>query len=349
MSPWAPLVGNVRAHGCEYWHAAAFWQSHSTASKVVALSIPDLTEGLVLSRKVARPVPGKGGAEDEPRRVFHGLGVAGQGAPEPLVAKELLMGIFLSERSHEAGPGALAARTAHVAEEGALRFRAFLRGVHIVFCAVTGLLFLFGSKALGGDFLRYDRDISGTVIDYETREPVEGVVVSAVWFTEHTRITIGPERRYYDSAEVLTDRNGTFRIPGKGLNILRRMPPPTVALFKAGYSGMHLMDLGPHFRMDHPRREDVRWVNGRPVIAVRKASVEERKRYLRTHGGVPFPGMAVAGVPREKVRLFQREIAREHAALGMTPPGRDGPPLLRFKEGGVFPAGSTGNSPKTAP
>ena len=47
--------------------------------------------------------------------------------------------------------------------------------------------------------------------------------------------------------------------------------------------------------------------------------------------------------------LFQREIAWEYAALGMTPPNQYGPPRLKFKEGGVLPAGSTGARPKSAP
>ena len=42
------------------------------------------------------------------------------------------------------------------------------------------------------DVLRHDPDISGQIIDADTRQPLPGVVVSAIWFRERFRLTEAP-------------------------------------------------------------------------------------------------------------------------------------------------------------
>ena len=81
---------------------------------------------------------------------------------------------------------------------------------------VAGLFILLSVSATlvqAGNYFRYDEDVQGKVIDADTRQPLAGVVVMAMWVTEHTRITIEPEERYYDYFETLTNENGEFTIP----------------------------------------------------------------------------------------------------------------------------------------
>jgi hypothetical protein len=58
-----------------------------------------------------------------------------------------------------------------------------------------------------------DRIFHGKVIDYETREPIEGAVVVAYW--DEGRATLaGQSTRLKDVKETLTDKNGEWSISG---------------------------------------------------------------------------------------------------------------------------------------
>jgi hypothetical protein len=210
-----------------------------------------------------------------------------------------------------------------------------------IFVIMVGLILFFVTSdhvSFGADSFRYDHDICGKIIDFDTRKPIEGVVVSAVWFIESIRLSIEPKRKYHDYFETLTNQEGEFKIQGKGLNIIRSIPPPTICIFKAGYSILYLQDLGEYFKRDHPLADEVKWVEGKPIIPFRKQTLAKRKRYLRSHPTLPFSGMEYCGIQSEKVRLFSGELEREYQATGMTPVPLNDQPYLRYKKGGVFPA-----------
>ena len=60
----------------------------------------------------------------------------------------------------------------------------------------------------------------GRIIDIETKEPLEGAVVLAVWMRAY-RTPAGDNTYYYNSKEVLTDKDGRFEIPSyKPINLL---------------------------------------------------------------------------------------------------------------------------------
>jgi hypothetical protein len=60
--------------------------------------------------------------------------------------------------------------------------------------AMELFLGIFRTVAFGGDIFQYDSDISGKIVDYDTRKPMEGVVVSCVWFYERVRFSEAPKR-----------------------------------------------------------------------------------------------------------------------------------------------------------
>lgn len=194
---------------------------------------------------------------------------------------------------------------------------------------------IFRTIAFGGDLFQYEPDISGKIVNYDTREPMEGVVVSCVWFYDQFRLTAAPKKEFYDYFETLTDQDGRFRIPGKGLCILKNLYPPSLSIFKAGYSVLHLQNLALKARQVFPSREEVNWIDGKAIVLFRKKTLEERLRYFESHSAIPVFSMMRNGFPAEKVRLYVREREKEYKAAGMQ---ENDPPILLYKEGGMFPA-----------
>ena len=150
---------------------------------------------------------------------------------------------------------------------------------------------------------RIDGPYKGKVVDAETREPLEGVVVLGVWSKVYPNVA-GTTSEFYDSVELLTDKNGEFKIPGKGLLLFSFLDEMDVIIFKSGYSQF---GFGPW--SDFKTRTGgkfVKWDGDKAVFLLRKMSYEERqKRILGT------PGI---GKSRE-VKLFE-EIQKERKELG---------------------------------
>jgi len=104
----------------------------------------------------------------------------------------------------------------------------------------TLILGVFGGLLLVaagcGHLLYADGPYRGRVVEPETKRPIEGAAVLAVWWKEapapHPIITV------YDAQETLTDKDGNFRIPGiigGSLNPLAKIREPQFTIFKPGY------------------------------------------------------------------------------------------------------------------
>ena len=92
---------------------------------------------------------------------------------------------------------------------------------------------------LGGgctSIFRIDGPYKGKVVDAETREPLEGVVVLGVWSKVYPNVA-GTTSEFYDSVELLTDKKGEIKIPGKGLLLFSFLGEMGVVIYKAGYMG----------------------------------------------------------------------------------------------------------------
>lgn len=78
----------------------------------------------------------------------------------------------------------------------------------------------------------------GKVIDIETKEPLGGAVVLAVWERVY-RTPTGASSYFYEAKEVLTDKEGRFEIPSYTpinlLPIISYMRGPMFTIFKPGY------------------------------------------------------------------------------------------------------------------
>jgi hypothetical protein len=98
---------------------------------------------------------------------------------------------------------------------------------------IVALLLLAGCTITN----RYD-GYSGRVIDAGTKKPIEGAAVLVVYNTEQYGLA-GAVRYFADAQEVLTDRNGEFRIPAKRIITFRVLSGweqyPHFTIFKPGY------------------------------------------------------------------------------------------------------------------
>jgi hypothetical protein len=210
--------------------------------------------------------------------------------------------------------------------------------------AMALLFGIFRTVAFGGDLFQYDPDISGKIVDYDTRRPMEGVVVSCVWFYERVRFSEAPKREFYDYFETLTDQDGSFMIPGKGLCIIRNIYPPAITIFKAGYSILYLQNLVLNSNQDVPSGDEVKWVDGKAIIYFRKKPLGERMMYLQSHSVVPLFQMMHDDIPSEKFRLYVRELEKEYQGADMMMNNQGS---LQYKKGRILPAMEDSLKPKS--
>lgn len=160
--------------------------------------------------------------------------------------------------------------------------------------------------------VRYDGTYNGRVIDVDSREPIEGVVVLGTWSVLHPNPG-GGYHTYYDAREAVTDRSGEFSIKGQGPRIMSNLEPMSVMIFKAGYQ--YIGPLGWN-SIKIAYSDEIKWEGDMPIFPLKKLTMEERNRQF-----VPAPAY---GAPKEKIKLMVNEINKDRVAqgLGMIDPGR---------------------------
>jgi hypothetical protein len=150
--------------------------------------------------------------------------------------------------------------------------------------------------------VRYDRPYEGRIIDVDTGQPLEGVVVLGVWYKEEQTVA-GAVSTYYDARETITGKYGEFNIPGQGLKIMTNVAGMNVLIFKAGYTY-----FGPMTWKE--LRRTVKLEGTKPVIRLRKLTIEERKK----QSGPPDPP---SEAPLKNVILLLREIDKYDKERGL--------------------------------
>ncbi|MEM7828502.1 MAG: carboxypeptidase-like regulatory domain-containing protein [Candidatus Aenigmatarchaeota archaeon] len=149
--------------------------------------------------------------------------------------------------------------------------------------------------------IRYDGPYRGKVVEAETGEPIEGVVVLGVWYTV-TVTPAGGTHNFYDATETVTDKNGEFKISGKGLRILSNLEPMQVTIFKVGYEYLN-------FPWDEYLKEykRIKWEGSKAIIPLRKLTMEERRRRY----------VDKETIPDNKQQLLIKELNKEYKELGI--------------------------------
>lgn len=151
--------------------------------------------------------------------------------------------------------------------------------------------------------VRYDGPYEGRIIDAEARQPIEGVVVLGVWYTE-TPSAAGALTKYHNAMETVTDKNGEFTIKGLGLLVMSNVLPMDVLIFKAGYTHYGMMTW-------KELKKAVKTEDNRLIIRLKKLTMEERKKQ-RTPD---YPSKA----PQEKIMLMLQEINKDRTERGLEP------------------------------
>lgn len=150
---------------------------------------------------------------------------------------------------------------------------------------------------------RIDGPYEGKIVDVNTREPIKGVVVLAVW-NKSLVTAAGSTHTYHDAEETITDEKGEFRIQGKGLLIMSSIDPINILIFKAGYEYVGMV---PWYSLES--WQEIKWEGKKAIIPLRKLTMEERRKRL----------FGKENIPDENQRLFIRELNKERLELGLTP------------------------------
>lgn len=153
------------------------------------------------------------------------------------------------------------------------------------------------------------------IVDAETKEPLEGVVVVAVWW-KATRTLGGPSEEYHDSVEVVSDRDGRFTIPARSffsINPLVFFRGPHFLIFKPGYG----RTVWPGYEgLPAERRKELGTyaklleLDGIILGMPRLRTLEERREFVRR------VTVGFATVPHEKTPLLDKAIEAERRAVG---------------------------------
>lgn len=151
--------------------------------------------------------------------------------------------------------------------------------------------------------LRIDGPHEGTVIDADTMQPIEGVVVHGSWIKRY----IGGGSEFYDSREVLTDKHGEFKIPGQGLLVLSHIQGMYLTIFKAGYTqwGLNIWN-GLKGKWEH---DEITWEDDKGTFRIKKMTLEARRKRI----------VGTPNEPNNKIKLFMREENKENIEIGSGP------------------------------
>ncbi len=200
---------------------------------------------------------------------------------------------------------------------------ALRRGVFII--ALILNLFLVSSCHPA----RIDGPYQGRIIDADTRQPIEGVVVLGVWYKEYPFGATGGSE-FYDAEETLTDKNGDFEIKGQGLLVLSFIDEMNVLIFKAGYEyigfGPWVSLKGQGFKEYKTSydpvtktkvtapvfdpKERVHWEGDKAIIPLKKLTIDEMRK-----SGLP----SRPPIPVEKMKLLTSEINKARVMLRLEP------------------------------
>ena len=156
--------------------------------------------------------------------------------------------------------------------------------------------------------VRYDGSYRGKVVEQETREPIEGVVVLGQWSIYHFSPG-GGSTTFFDAREAVTDMNGEFIIPGQGLRIMTSVGPMGVLVYKAGYT-YYQTGSWDTIKTGLYSGKEVKWEGDMPVFPLRKLTEDERKKY-----SMPM----ITSDAIDKAKLMTREINAERLHIGLQP------------------------------
>ncbi|MFQ5915648.1 MAG: hypothetical protein ACE5JS_20955 [Nitrospinota bacterium] len=144
----------------------------------------------------------------------------------------------------------------------------------------------------------------GQVVDSQTRDPIPGAVVVAVWYYDVPAL-VQTNEKFHDALEVLTNIQGYFSVDAP--EIEHRAPKrtlfPSVTIFKPGYAYFRGWFASPQAMADRRNRSLLGVVELEPI---RDKGRQERLRNA---------GVRPGGVPDEKIPSLLRAMEIERREL----------------------------------
>jgi hypothetical protein len=159
----------------------------------------------------------------------------------------------------------------------------------------------------------------GQVVDAETGQPLEGVVVLAI-FVKRSPGLVHPRTDFHDVDELVTDAQGRFVIPGRSLktaNPFVSIEGPTLIMFKPSYGHYRFrgerewQSLDAYHREQRYAEAQKRFAGAGAVFELPPLKTSEERRDALP--SVPFE------VPPARVPRLVEAIKQERAFLGLQP------------------------------
>jgi hypothetical protein len=190
-----------------------------------------------------------------------------------------------------------------------------LRKITKVIVSATSII-IIGLMASCG-IIRYDHSFCGKVVDRETNEPISGVVIIGDW--ENVTPTVaGAVHSVNTISEVITNKDGTFRLNGRGFVFM--VDEPQFEIFKSGYDNVSITFyiLNSPYTLETYYKDKVIWNTKEAIIRLKKLSPEERVKNYGNVGNNINAGISMTqeGVKQnkkiiEKRKLFNGELEKE--------------------------------------
>ena len=149
----------------------------------------------------------------------------------------------------------------------------------------------------------------GRVVDAETRQPLAGAVVLAVWYQETPVAPHGPAKDYHDALELLTDANGEFAVPERThFTPIGKILAPEFVVYSPGYASFPGLGAWPQ----DSREVDAAYA--KREFNFKLTRLKRREERLRRQ--YPF---GLLKVPDAKMPNLIRLVNDEGHALGLPP------------------------------
>jgi hypothetical protein len=162
----------------------------------------------------------------------------------------------------------------------------------------------------------------GKIIDIETKEPLEGAVVLAVWERVY-RTPYGPSSSFYEAIEVVTNKAGEFVIPSYTpidlLPLISNMRGPIFTIFKPGYGSL-TMALGKYLTGEAEKKlEPYSGKLSGYMISVSEGFIQLQKLRTREERKKLFPGLLMYDEANKKAKNYRRLLNVEAIEIGLAP------------------------------
>lgn len=163
--------------------------------------------------------------------------------------------------------------------------------------------------ATGCGHLVYSSDAyRGQVLNAETKEPLVGAVVLAIWYREVPVAPHGPAVDYHDALEILTDAQGEFTIPAKThLTTIGKIREPELVIYYPGYGYYNYFQV-------HPIGKEITVAYQQRFFYVELRRWKSREEQIRN-----VPPIGISRVPGAKVPNLSRLVNKELQGLGLQP------------------------------